>query len=212
MIAGLILAGGQARRMNGADKALLELAGRPLIAHVLARLQGQTQALAISANGDPARFAVFALPVLPDATPDFPGPLAGILAGLDWAATTHPDARWLLTTPCDAPFIPLDLVERLLEAVQREKADLAIAASAGRSHPVIGLWPLSIKDDLRQALLVEGLRKVGQFAERYRKAVAEFPLENGHDPFTNVNTADELDATRRQAPPDRAAIPPPNRR
>jgi molybdopterin-guanine dinucleotide biosynthesis protein A len=212
MIAGLILAGGRATRMGGADKALLELAGRPLIAHVIERLQGQTQGLAISANGDPVRFANFALPVLADAVPDFPGPLAGILSGLEWAAANHPSVHWLLSAPCDAPFIPLDLVERLLQAVRSQGADLAIAASAGRSHPVIGLWPLSIASDLRQALCKEGLHKVGQFAGRYRKAVAEFPLENGHDPFTNVNTPDDLDATRRLSTGDRASAPPPDRR
>ncbi|MBF0269006.1 MAG: molybdenum cofactor guanylyltransferase MobA [Alphaproteobacteria bacterium] len=203
MIARLILAGGQAKRMGGADKALIDLAGKPLIAHVILRLQeSQAGRLAISANGDPARFADFGLPVLPDLVPGFPGPLAGILAGMDWARSHFPDGQWLLTVPCDAPFIPLDLAERLLSAVQNGGAELAQASSCGRDHPVIGLWPLSLADDLRHALTVERLHKVGQFARRYKRAMADFPLANGRDPFMNVNCPQDLEAaTSLEAPP-----------
>lgn len=192
MIAGLILAGGQATRMGGADKALLLLNGRPLIAHVVERLNPQVQALAISANGDPARFNVFALPVLSDPMPGFPGPLAGILAGMRWAKAACPGCRWLLAAPCDAPFPPPDLARRLHQAVENAGVDLALAASAGRDHPVVGLWPLSLEAALQSAMLEEGLRKVGQFAGRYKKAVVEFPLERGIDPFMNLNTPEEL--------------------
>lgn len=196
MIAGLILAGGKGLRMGGADKAQLQLAGRPLIAHVIDRLRLQVRALAISANGDLARFASLGLPVLPDPMPDFPGPLAGILAGMAWAKAACPDCCWLLTAPCDAPFLPPDLAQRLLQAIEGEGADLALAASAGRDHPVVGLWPMSLEGALRQALLEEGLRKVGQFAGRYKKALVEFPLEQGIDPFTNLNTPEELKAAQ----------------
>lgn len=192
MIAGLILAGGKGLRMGGADKALLHLAGRPLVAHVVDRMLPQVQAMAISANGDLARFKDLALPVLPDPMQDFPGPLAGFLAGMAWARTACPGCRWLLTAPCDAPFLPPDLARRLLQMIEDEGADLALAASAGRDHPVVGLWPLSLEEALRRVLLEEGLRKVGQFAGRYKKAVVEFPLERGIDPFTNLNTPEEL--------------------
>ncbi|TAN56249.1 MAG: molybdenum cofactor guanylyltransferase MobA [Rhodospirillales bacterium] len=192
MIAGLILAGGKASRMGGADKALIQLAGRPLIAYAVERLQPQATALAISANGDPARFASFGLPVLPDPLPDFPGPLAGILAGMDWAKAVCPDCRWLLTVPCDTPFLPADLAANLLKAVDRDGARLALAASEGKDHPVIALWPLALAEDLRRALLTEGLHKVGQFAARYKKALADFPAQDGTDPFMNVNTPQEL--------------------
>ncbi len=180
--------------MDGADKALIDLAGQPLIVHVIERLKPQVTVLAISANGDAARFSSLALPVLPDPAPDFPGPLAGILAGLIWARADHPQCRWLLTVPCDAPFIPVDLAERLRKAVQPEGADLAIATSMGQDHPVVGLWPLSIAEALSQALLVEGLYKVGKFAQRYRKALADFPAAKGVDPFMNVNTPEDLKA------------------
>ncbi|CAA6603997.1 Molybdenum cofactor guanylyltransferase [Rhodospirillaceae bacterium LM-1] len=193
MIAGLILAGGQAKRMGGADKALIHLAGKPLIAHVVERLKDQAKdGMAISANGDPARFANYGLPVLPDRVPGFPGPLAGILAGMDWAKAHCPDCRWLLSAPCDAPFIPRDLAQRLLSALQSEGAELAQASSGGRDHPVIGLWPLALADDLRHALTVERLHKVGQFARRYKRALADFSMQNGQDPFMNVNTQEEL--------------------
>lgn len=203
MIAGLILAGGRATRMGGADKAQLELAGRPLISHVIDRLRLQLRSLAISANGDPARFGDFALPVLPDPRQDFSGPLAGILAGMAWARTACPGCRWLLTAPCDAPFLPPDLAQRLLQAIEDEGADLALAASAGRDHPVAGLWPLSLEEALRRALLEEGLRKVGQFAGRYKKAVAEFPSERGIDPFLNLNTPEDLRAAQALLVPTR---------
>lgn len=192
MIVGLILAGGKATRMNGADKAMLSLLGKPLIAHVAERLAPQVAHLAISANGDPARFKDFALPVLADPLPGFPGPLAGLLAGLEWAQMAHPGCRWLLSAPCDAPFLPLDLAARLEAAAMREGAELAMAASQGSRHPVIALWPVSAAKALRGALTQEDLRKVGAFAARFKTVAVDFPPTGGRDPFLNLNTPEEL--------------------
>jgi molybdenum cofactor guanylyltransferase len=184
-IAGIVLAGGQSRRMGGGDKALRLLAGKPLIGHAIARAQPQVAALAISANGDPARFHVFGLPVLADSVPGQVGPLAGILAGLDWAAALNGISH-VASFACDAPFFPLDLVARLADELERSGARLACAASGGRVHPVFGLWPLDIRDELRRALADEGLRKVDGWTARFPLATVEFAVGTA-DPFLNVN-------------------------
>src|SRR3954470_14389743 len=135
-VCGIILAGGLARRMGGGDKPLKEIAGKPILAHVIERLQPQCARLVLNANGDPARFASFGLPVIADDVADFPGPLAGILAGLEWMAANRPDATWMLSAAGDCPFLPRDLVARLHQARIVENAQLAVASSAGQSHPV----------------------------------------------------------------------------
>ncbi len=178
----ILLAGGLARRMGGTDKALLALAGRPLLAHVIGRLAPQTRALALSANGDPARFAAFGLPVLPDPVANFPGPLAGILAGMRWAASLG--AAEILSAPTDTPFLPRDLARRLGEAREQAGAPVACAASGGRAHPVVALWATGLADAL-EADLRAGERRVGAWSERQGRvavAFAETP-----DPFFNVN-------------------------
>src|SRR5581483_10374175 len=141
-VAGLLLAGGRATRMGGGDKCLRPLAGRPLLAHVLSRLRPQVRRLVLNANGDASRFSAFGLPVVADGIADFAGPLAGILAGLEWAAGAAPDCRLVLSAPTDAPFLPRDLVRRLLEARGAENAEIAMASSGGRTHPVAALWPV----------------------------------------------------------------------
>lgn len=192
-IAGVLLAGGLSRRMGGGDKTLRLLAGRPLLTHVVERLRPQVAALALNANGDPARFAAFGLPVVPDSVPDFAGPLAGILAGLDWAAEQHPECALVVSAPTDAPFLPRDLVARLLSGLAAEGADLACAASGGQPHPVVGLWPVRLREALRQALVVEDIRKVDVWTARFRLARVDFPLD-AVDPFFNANRPDDLDA------------------
>lgn len=192
-VAALVLAGGQARRMGGGDKCLLPLAGRPILAHILERLAPQVGPLAINANGDPARFADFGLPVLADVLPGSQGPLAGVLTGLLWAETLRPAVRWLLTVPGDGPLLPADLVSQLLRAVTEEDAELACAASGGRAHPVIGLWPLALTGSLRQALTEEEVRKVDLWTGRYRVAEVGWP-DRPHDPFFNVNRPEDLEA------------------
>ena len=188
MIAGIVLAGGQATRMGGGDKALLPLGGRPLLAHVLARLAPQVGAVAISANGDPARFAGFGLPVLADPVPGFPGPLAGVLAGMDWAQGLGAEA--VLCVAGDTPFLPVDLVARLSGA-----GEFALAASPSegrlRQHPTVGLWPVRLREALREALS-RGENKVGRFAAA-QGAVA-VPFDAPPDPFFNINTPDDLRA------------------
>ena len=194
---GLILAGGLARRMGGGDKALKPLAGRPILAHVVDRLRGQCDDLLLNANGDPARLSGFGLPVVADSVPDFAGPLAGILAGLDWIAAHRPQSDWLLSVAVDTPFIPADLVSRLHQARIAAGTPLACAASAGQQHHAIGLWPVELREDLRGALAA-GERKLGQWTQTHGVAVAEWPAAP-IDPFFNVNTPEDLAEAERLA-------------
>ncbi len=193
---GVLLAGGLARRLGGGDKALRQLAGRPLLAHAIDRLAPQLDGLVLNANGDAARFAAFGLPVAADSVAGFPGPLAGILAGLDWAAAQRPDCRWVFSASVDCPFLPADLVARLSERLVAEEAEIAVAGSGDRVHPVVGLWPVDIRETLRRAIAEDGLRKVEAWTNRFRMAVATFPVMP-HDPFFNVNTPEDL--TRAEA-------------
>jgi molybdopterin-guanine dinucleotide biosynthesis protein A len=190
-VAGVILAGGLSRRMGGGDKALLELGGKTILARVIERIRPQVAALALNANGDPARFAAFGLPVIADVVEGYAGPLAGVLTGLEWAAEHAPRCRWLASVACDAPFLPGDLVARLLDAVAAGGADMACAASAGRHHPVFALWPVALGDELRRAVIDEGVRKVDAWTGRYRLAVAEFEA-TPTDPFFNANRPEDL--------------------
>ncbi|HET8726817.1 MAG TPA: molybdenum cofactor guanylyltransferase MobA [Alphaproteobacteria bacterium] len=202
-ITGVLLAGGLARRMGGGDKGLRLLGGRPILDHVVGRARPQVDALVLNANGDPARFAAYGLPVVPDSVEGFAGPLAGVLAGLDWAAVHAPGCRFVASFACDAPFLPRDLVSRLAAAVD-EGADMACAASGGRRHPVFGLWPVALREDMRRALVDEGVRKVDLWTARHRLVEVEFPLEP-FDPFFNANRPDDLAAAERLLP---AASPP----
>jgi molybdopterin-guanine dinucleotide biosynthesis protein A len=188
---GLLLAGGLARRMGGGDKPLLSLGGKPILDHVIERLAPQCDGLILNANGDPARFARWELPVVADDVPGFAGPLAGILAGLDWAAEHRPHVGAVVSVAADTPFIPHDLVARLMAAAAAEGRSLACAASGGWTHPVVGLWPVALRHDLRRALLEEGERKIDRFTARFGCASAIWPSAPV-DPFFNVNTPDEL--------------------
>jgi molybdenum cofactor guanylyltransferase len=194
-IPGVILAGGLARRMGGGDKGLRELGGKPLMAHVVERLSRQASPLAINANGDASRFASFDLPIIPDRTPGTPGPLAGILAGLHWAAEASPGARFIVTAACDTPFFPRDLVARLIGEAGDTYPAIVLAQSNGRVHPVFGLWPLALATELEEAL-GRGDRKVQDWASLHPNFRVEFPQmcigEMTLDPFFNVNTPDEL--------------------
>jgi molybdenum cofactor guanylyltransferase len=197
-IPAVVLAGGLATRLGGGDKPLRAIAGRPLLAWVIERLVPQCGELVLNANGDPARFAQFALPVIADSVADFPGPLAGVLAGLDWVATHHPDAAAMLSAPADCPFLPSDLVARLNQAMIASNASIAVASSGGRRHPVIALWNVSLRDALRRALLDDGVRKVGLFAARYPYADVEWPVAP-FDPFFNANTPEDIAEAERLA-------------
>jgi molybdopterin-guanine dinucleotide biosynthesis protein A len=195
-IVGVLLAGGQSRRMGGGDKSLRHLAGRPILSHVIERIRGQVGKLVLNANGDPERFAGFGLPIAPDVVEGQPGPLAGVLTGMRWATQHAPEASWILTVATDAPFVPTDIVPRLLAAIEAEHADLACAASGGRRHPVIGLWPVRLADNLQKAIEQEDIRKVDLWTARFKLAVAEFS-EEPTDPFFNVNRPDDLDEAER---------------
>jgi molybdopterin-guanine dinucleotide biosynthesis protein A len=195
-IVGLLLAGGLSRRMGGGDKALRLIDGKTILDRVIERMRPQVSALALNANGDPARFAAYGLPVVADSIADFAGPLAGILAGLDWAAANRPDCAMVASVATDAPFLPEDLVARLAAGMGAAGADLACAASGGQAHPVIGLWPVRLREDLRRALVDEGLRKVDVWTGRHRLATVEFPVGR-IDPFFNANRPEDLDTAAR---------------
>ena len=191
---GVILAGGKATRMGGGDKGLLRLGGETLLARVIARLEPQCGALALNANGDPARFAGFGLPVLADPLPGHPGPLAGVLAGMDWAADLGAEA--VVSVAADTPFFPEDLVARLAAP-----GGLALAASADEGgrvwrHPTFGLWPVALRHDLRAAL-GEGLRKIVLWTDLHGAAEVVFPGDP--DPFFNINTPGDLAAAEARA-------------
>lgn len=188
MLGVVILAGGRATRMGGGDKPLKTVQGVPILSHVIARVARKGRSLVLNANGDPGRFAAFGLPVIADSQSDFPGPLAGILAGLDWAAGLGLSGD-VLSVPGDCPFIPHDLAEKLDAARVAANRPLACAGSGGWTHPVIGLWPVAIREELRTAL-AGGERKIDRFTARFGCATAEWPAEP-FDPFFNVNTPEE---------------------
>jgi molybdopterin-guanine dinucleotide biosynthesis protein A len=187
---GLVLAGGLARRMGGGDKALIEIGGRTILDRVLETIAPQCGGIILNANGDPSRFAQFGLPIVPDDIPDFAGPLAGILAGLDWAAIHRPETAWMVSVPGDCPFLPADLVARLHAARNAANTKLACARSGDWRHPVAGLWPVALRADLRRALVDEDLHKIEVWTARHGIALAEWP-DRPVDPFFNVNTPED---------------------
>jgi molybdenum cofactor guanylyltransferase len=187
---GLVLAGGLARRMGGGDKARIRVGGATILQRVLACLTPQCGRVIINANGDPARFSDAGLAVIADSVPDFAGPLAGILAGLDFAAANMPECEWLVSVPGDCPFLPKNLVARLHEARAAAALPLACARSGEWRHPVVALWPVGLRDDLRHALVSEGLHKIELWTARHGVAIAEWP-DAPVDPFFNVNTPED---------------------
>ncbi|MCP3971219.1 MAG: molybdenum cofactor guanylyltransferase MobA [Rhodobacteraceae bacterium] len=190
-VPGVILAGGLARRMGGGDKSLLGLGGWPVLSHVIDRLRGQVTEIALNANGDPERFTGFGLPVLADSEPDFPGPLAGILAAMDWAAAEG--LVRVLTVAADTPLFPVELVARLHDAAPTAAIALAATVDPERGllrQPTFGLWPAALRDDLRAALRA-GTRKVGAWTDRHGAVLAEFPAGRV-DPFFNLNRPEDM--------------------
>jgi molybdopterin-guanine dinucleotide biosynthesis protein A len=193
-VLGVLLAGGLARRMGGGDKSLRRLGNRTILEHVIERARPQVAALLLNANGDPARFVRFGLPIAADVVEGFAGPLAGVLTGMEWARARRPDCAWIASMATDTPFFPRDLVVRMYQAVQ--DADLACASSNGRASPVFGLWPVRLADDLRRAMLDEGIRKVDLWTARYRLVEVDFPAEP-FDPFFNANRPEDLAEAQR---------------
>ena len=195
---GLLLAGGLARRMGGGDKGLIRIGSETILDRALARLGPQCAGVVINANGDPARFARFGLPVVADDVAGFAGPLAGILAGLDWLAANAPGIEWLASVAGDCPFLPGDLVRRLHAARASARVPLACAKSGEWRHPVVALWPVGLRADLRHAVAAEGLRKIEVWTGRHGVALAEWPAEPV-DPFFNVNTPEDAAQAERFA-------------
>jgi len=190
---GVLLAGGLARRMGGGDKGMRRIGGETILARIILRLANQCDGLILNANGDPARFADTGLPVVADGVPGFAGPLAGILAALDWAAAHRPGLAWVVSAPTDGPFLPRDLVARLHRARMASGVPLACARSGGQPHPVVGLWPVALREDLRRALTVEGERKIDRWTARHGIAHADWGTSRA-DPFFNANTPEDLAA------------------
>jgi molybdenum cofactor guanylyltransferase len=195
---GLVLAGGLARRMGGGDKARIQIGGVTILERVLRRLKPQCAALILNANGDPARFTDTGLPVVPDSVPGFAGPLAGILAGLDWAAAQRPDLADVASVPGDCPFLPGNLVARLFAARAAAGTPLACARSGDWRHPVVGLWPVALREDLRHALVVEDLHKIEIWTGRHGLVTVDWPVAP-IDPFFNVNTPEDAAAAEQMA-------------
>lgn len=195
---GLLLAGGLARRMGGGDKPLRTVGGKTILARVVERLAPQCDALILNANGDPARFAQTGLPVVADTVEGFAGPLAGILAGLDWAAAHRPDIAWVASVAADTPFLPRDLVSRLHAARIAADVPLACAESDGQAHPVNALWRVDLREDLRHALVVEDMRKIDRWTARHGCALAAWPTAPV-DPFFNANTPEDVAEAERLA-------------
>jgi len=190
-IIGVILAGGLSSRMGGGDKTLLSLQHKPILQHVIDRLAPQVDELIINANGDAKRFENFNLPVVADTVGDYAGPLAGILAGLEWITKHHPHTPWMISVSGDTPFLPLNLVAQLLKTVEKNKSLLAVVRTQGFCHPTIGLWKTELTQNLRHALVEEQLHKVDRFTARYPLSIVDFD-HTPFDPFFNINTPDEL--------------------
>jgi molybdopterin-guanine dinucleotide biosynthesis protein A len=195
---GVILAGGLARRMGGGDKPLRTIGGRTILDRVIEVFGPQCEELILNANGDPERFAATGLPVVADDVPDFAGPLAGILAALDWTAGHRPDVEWVVSVAADSPFLPQDFVARLHEARVESEMNLAQAETKGQNYPVNGLWKVALRKDLRHALVDEGLRKVGDWTARHGVVNVIWPSDPV-DPFFNANTPEDIAEAERLA-------------
>ncbi|SNB64985.1 molybdenum cofactor guanylyltransferase [Arboricoccus pini] len=185
---GIILAGGQSRRMGDGDKFLRSLRGQPILRWVIDAVRPQTSALVLNANGDLTRLTSFGLPIMADDPPGQLGPLAGIATGLRWAAARD---DYLAVFAADTPFPPDDLVHRLATALQAEDAQIAVPVSLGRQHGVFGLWRTSLRNELERAVIEDGCRKVGHFLAAHRVALVPFEAEP-FDPFFNINRREDL--------------------
>ena len=189
-----LLAGGKARRMGGGDKNLMLLSGKPILQHVLDRVDFDGRPVMINANGDPSRYAEFGFPIHADVIDGFAGPLAGIMTGLEWVTDNHPECTHMISLATDAPFLPFDLIARLevgLDARSDTGADIAQAMSFNRRHPVFAVWPVAIAAALRHALINDGLRKIDDFTDRHQCITVEVTGEP--DPFMNLNRPDDVD-------------------
>jgi molybdopterin-guanine dinucleotide biosynthesis protein A len=196
-VVGVLLAGGLARRMGGGDKCMRTLGGRPLLDRLIDAVRPQVGTLILNANGDPARFRSYDLEVVHDVIDGYAGPLAGVLTGLEWAAANAPEAEWVASFATDAPFLPNDLAARLLGAVAERGAEMACAASGGRTHPVFGLWPVALRTELRRAMVEDDMRKIDRWTAGFDLVEVPFDPVGGLDPFFNVNHPENLEEAER---------------
>ncbi|HAI97144.1 MAG: molybdenum cofactor guanylyltransferase MobA [Cycloclasticus sp.] len=190
-IVGAVLAGGLSRRMNKQNKSFIPLNGKPLIDYVIDTLSQQCDTIVINSNENDSRLASYNHPVVKDSLKGYLGPLAGILAVMEWTKQHLPDCKWIVTAPVDTPFLPEDLVSTLYQSHQKNQSALACACSNGRTHPVIGLWPVNLFGELRQALVNEDLRKIDLWTSRYSIAHPNFAYDV-IDPFFNINCDKDL--------------------
>ena len=194
LVVGILLAGGKSSRMGGGDKCMRPLGGKPILAHIVERLRPQVSDMILNANGDVGRFARFGLKVVEDSVAGYAGPLAGVQAGLQWIRNNRPDIAYGVTVATDTPFFPTDLVQRFL-AMQGDRPALAVASSAAGLHPVIGLWPVALANDIEDALK-HGLNKAGAFTEQHGAIEVHFPAVTiggaEIDPFFNINRPEDL--------------------
>jgi molybdopterin-guanine dinucleotide biosynthesis protein A len=200
-IAGIILAGGQSRRMDGVDKALLPFGDGRVIDHVYARLVRQIEPVALNSNNEPVLFSNLPVSVIPDDIDGFAGPLAGVLAAMEWANNQALPFTHIVTVATDTPFFPDDLVHTLRHAVADAPGHIGVAASGSRLHPVFGLWPVFLKNDLRRWLSDAKHRRVVAWIEGHPHKIAEFPIvttQSGAslDPFFNINTPEDITEAR----------------
>ncbi len=192
IVCGVVLAGGMSRRMGGQDKSLMRLSGKTLIERVIETARPQVASLSVNTNLDPEAYRFLGLPILSDSVSGHLGPLVGVLTGMDWARANHPDCDWLVTLPCDAPFIPSNLVSRFQEEIRVNEANLACAESGDRLHPVIGLWSVSLYKSLKKAIIEDGIRKVDQWTATHRLVSVEWAAKP-FDPFFNINSPQDLE-------------------
>ena len=191
-VVGVLLAGGLSRRMGGGDKNLLTLGGQSILARSIDRITPQVSDLILNANGDANRFSVYELPVVKDVIEGYAGPLAGVLTGLQWALENRPECQWIATFPTDAPFLPSDLVARLMQAATTGNAEMSCAMSRGRTHPPIAVWPVRLKDELYRAMIDEDMRKIDAWTARYH--ISHVAYDNPDiDPFFNINNPENLE-------------------
>jgi molybdenum cofactor guanylyltransferase len=191
-IVGVILAGGQSRRFGGGDKFLKKLNGRLLIEHVVDRVRPQIDRLIINSNSDASSFENLGLPVVADSIQGYAGPLAGILTGMEWVQKNAIGCEWIVTFPSDAPFVPLDCVDKMQSCAEKDKVEIVCAASNGRTHPVCALWQVSLAGDLRKAMENEEMRKIDLWTARHLLSTVEFSSQP-FDPFFNINRREDLE-------------------
>ena len=195
-VVGLILAGGLSRRMGGGDKGLTLLGGKSVLARIIDIARPQVETLLLNANGDPERFSEYGLQVVGDVIDGFAGPLAGVLTGLEWLKQNQPDAQWLATFPSDAPFMPTNLVTRMMSEIEDQGAQMACAETNGRTHPVVGLWPVNLAGELRSAMIDEDMRKIDLWTARYTIVEVDFSCDPV-DPFFNANRPEDFGEAER---------------